>query len=143
MGLAGFGHSRDGKARDRQVQVGLVMINGWPNAHHVINGSLRDCQTLGGVLKDLEKRFGLGRVIFVGDRGTVTIQNLALLRQRGQGYLVGLKSVSRFNMVTRSVPPSSVRTASGSSPLPTTIQHASGTRSLASRSVSRSTKIAS
>jgi hypothetical protein len=43
------------------------------------------------VLKDLEGRFGLGRVIFVGDRGMVTIQNLALLRQRGQGYLVGLK----------------------------------------------------
>jgi transposase len=43
------------------------------------------------VLKDLQERFGLGRVIFVGDRGMVTIQNLAMLRQRGQGYLVGLK----------------------------------------------------
>src|SRR6266436_3199927 len=66
-GLANFGYSRDGKPRNRQVQVGLVMI------------------------KDLQERFGLGRVIFVGDRGMVTIQNLALLRQRGQGYLVGLK----------------------------------------------------
>jgi transposase len=91
VGLAGFGHSRDGKARNRQVQLGLVMINGWPIAHHVFNGSLRDCQTLPGVLKDLQQRFGLGRVIFVSDRGMVTIQNLALLRQRGQGYLVGLK----------------------------------------------------
>jgi hypothetical protein len=43
------------------------------------------------LLKDLQERFGLGRVIFVGDRGMVTIQNLAVLRQRGQGYLVGLK----------------------------------------------------
>jgi transposase len=91
VGLAGFGHSRDGKPRNRQVQVGLVMINGWPIAHHVFNGSLRDCQTLESVLKDLQQRFGLGRVIFVGDRGMVTIQNLAILRQRGQGYLVGLK----------------------------------------------------
>jgi transposase len=91
VGLAGFGHSRDGKPRNRQVQLGLVMINGWPIAHHVFNGSLRDCQTLEGVLKDLQQRFGLGRVIFVSDRGMVTIQNLALLRQRGQGYLVGLK----------------------------------------------------
>ena len=30
-------------------------------------------------------------MIFVGDRKMVTIQNLALLRERGQGYLVGLK----------------------------------------------------
>jgi hypothetical protein len=91
VGLAGFGYSRDGKPRNRQVQVGLVMINGWPIAHHVFEGSLRDSQTVEKVLKDLQGRFGLGRVIFVGDRGMVTIQNLALLRQRGQGYLVGLK----------------------------------------------------
>jgi transposase len=90
-GLANFGYSRDGKARNRQVQVGLVMINGWPIAHHVFDGSLRDSATVEMVLKDLQERFGLGRVIFVGDRGMVTIQNLALLRQRGQGYLVGLK----------------------------------------------------
>ena len=91
VGLAGFGYSRDGKARNRQVQVGLVMINGWPSAHHVFDGSLRDSASVEMVLKDLQERFGLGRVIFVGDRGMVTIQNLALLRQRGQGYLVGLK----------------------------------------------------
>lgn len=91
VGLAGFGHSRDGKPRNRQLQVGLVMINGWPIAHHVFDGSLRDCATVEAVLKDLQERFGLGRVIFVGDRGMVTIQNLALLRERGQGYLLGLK----------------------------------------------------
>ena len=43
--LADFGFSRDGKPRNRQVQVGLVMINGWPIAHHVFDGSLRDCAT--------------------------------------------------------------------------------------------------
>lgn len=90
-GLADFGYSRDGKGRNRQVQVGLVMINGWPIAHHVFDGSLPDSETVEIVLKDLRQRFGLRRVIFVGDRGMVTIQNLALLRQREQGYLVGLK----------------------------------------------------
>ena len=90
-GLADFGYSRDGKRRNRQVQVGLVMINGWPIAHHVFDGSLPDSETVETVLKDLRQRFGLRRVIFVGDRGMVTIQNLALLRQREQGYLVGLK----------------------------------------------------
>src|SRR5271165_276567 len=90
-GLADFGYSRDGKSRNRQVQVGLVMINGWPIAHHVFDGSLRDAETVESVLKDLQQRFGLRRVILVSDRGMVTIQNLALLRQLGQGYLVGLK----------------------------------------------------
>jgi transposase len=90
-GLADFGYSRDSKPHNRQVEVGLVMINGWPIAHHVFEGSVRDSETLEQVLNDLQERFGLRRVIFVGDRGMVTLQNLALLRQRGQGYLVGLK----------------------------------------------------
>ena len=88
-GLADFGYSRDGKRRNRQVQVGLVMINGWPIAHHVFDGSLPDGETVETVLKDLRQRFGLRRVIFVGDRGMVSIQNLALLRQRDRVTSLG------------------------------------------------------
>jgi transposase len=46
--------------------------------------------TVPQVLEDLEQRFGLRRIVFVGDRGMVTADNLALLQRRGQGYLVGL-----------------------------------------------------
>lgn len=89
-GLALHGHSRDGKPRNRQVLVGLVMIEGWPIAHHVFHGNLRDSTTVEKVFQDLEARFGLRRVVFVGDRGMVTSENLERLRSRGQGYLVGL-----------------------------------------------------
>ena len=89
-GLAEHGHSRDGKPRNRQVLVGVVMIDGWPIAHHVFEGSQRDSSTVETVIRDIEKRLGLGRVIFVGDRGMVTSANIELLRSRGQGYLVGL-----------------------------------------------------
>src|ERR1700745_2365257 len=40
-------------------------------------------------LSDLERRFGLKRVVFVGDRGMVTSDNLDLLRGHGHGYIVG------------------------------------------------------
>jgi transposase len=90
-GFARHGHSRDGKARNRQVLVGLVMIDGWPIAHYVFQGNLRDSSTVESVLQDLQKRFGLRRVVLVGDRGMVTSDNLDLLRSHGQGYLVGLK----------------------------------------------------
>jgi transposase len=89
-GLAKHGHSRDGKPRNRQVLVGMVMIDGWPIAHHVFEGNQRDCSTVESVLKDLEERFGLGRVVFVGDRGMVTAKNIDLLRSCQQGYVVGL-----------------------------------------------------
>lgn len=90
-GLAKHGYSRDGKPRNRQVLVGVVMVNGWPIAHQVFPGNVPDAQTVKGVLEDLERRFGLRRVVFVGDRGMVTTDNLAWLRQRGHGYLVGLQ----------------------------------------------------
>jgi transposase len=88
--LARHGHSRDGKPRNRQVLVGLVMVDGWPITHHVFQGNWRDSTTVAQVLGDIEKRFGLRRVVFVGDRGMVTAENIALLEKKGQGYVVGL-----------------------------------------------------
>lgn len=90
LGLAKHGRSRDGQPRNRQVLVGVVMIDGWPIAHHVFEGNQRDASTVETVLKDLEERFGLRRVVFVGDRGMVTSKNIELLRSCQQGYVVGL-----------------------------------------------------
>jgi len=89
-GLAMHGHSRDGKPRNRQILVGQVMIDGWPIAHHVFEGNKRDSVTVPQVLDDIQQRFGLRRVVFVGDRGMVTSDNIDLLRSREQGYVVGL-----------------------------------------------------
>jgi transposase len=83
------GHSRDGKPRNPQVLVGLVMVDGWPIAHHVFEGNRRDAMTVSEVVIDLERRFGLKRVVFVGDRGMVTSQNLNDLRGSGHGYIIG------------------------------------------------------
>ena len=88
-GIGANGHSRDGKPRNPQVLVGLVMVDGWPIAHHVFEGNRRDAKTVPDVLRDLEQRFGLERVVFVGDRGMVTSQNIDDLRASGHGYIVG------------------------------------------------------
>lgn len=107
-GMARHGYSRDGKPRHRQVLVGLVLINGWPIAHHVFRGDLRDEKTVRGVLEDLEARFGLRRVVFVGDRGMVTADNLVMLKERGQGYLVGLQRRRReevYRLIERATGP--------------------------------------
>lgn len=88
--LATHGYSRDNKPRKRQVLVGVVLVQGWPLAHHVFRGNQRDAKTVAQVLEDLEKRFKIRRLIFVGDRGMVTTVNLELLRERNQGYVVGL-----------------------------------------------------
>jgi transposase len=89
--LAKHGHSRDGKPRNVQVVIGVVMVDGWPIAHHVWAGNTRDSTTVKTVIDDLTKRFQFRRIVFVGDRGMVTESTLVSLQEHeGHGFLVGM-----------------------------------------------------
>ncbi len=89
--FAKHGYSRDGKPQNVQVVVGMVMVAGWPIAHHVWPGNRLDVTTVREVLDDLRRRFDFQRVVFVGDRGMVSDANLTAIEDDGHGYLVGLK----------------------------------------------------
>jgi transposase len=89
--FAKHGHSRDGKPHNVQVIVGVVMVAGWPIAHHVWAGNEVDHQTVQRAIRDLHQRFGFNRLVFVGDRGMVTNDNLEAITTEKHGYLVGLK----------------------------------------------------
>jgi transposase len=90
--MAKHGYSRDGKSRNVQVVVGVVMVAGWPIAHHVWAGNTRDSKTVAEVVKDLTQRFQFRRAVFVGDRGMVTEKNLDVLQTaEGEwGFLLGM-----------------------------------------------------
>src|SRR5262245_2930885 len=90
-GFAKHGYSRDGQPHNVQVVVGIVMVAGWPIAHHVFAGNRRDQDTVQEVVRDLHQRFGFQRVVFVGDRGMVTEENVDALTAAKHGYLVGVK----------------------------------------------------
>lgn len=90
--IAKHGYSRDGRPRNVQIVVGVVMVAGWPIAHHVWPGNTRDSTTVQEVIADLTARFNFRRVVFVGDRGMVTEKNVAALTNAdGEwGFLVGM-----------------------------------------------------
>ena len=88
--LRRHGHSKDGKPRQVQVVLGVVMANGFPIAHHVFEGNRAEKSTLRDVLTDVDRRFGLGHVLVVADRGLVSPDNLAYLAQSKFRYLLGL-----------------------------------------------------
>jgi transposase len=90
-GFAKHGHSRDSKPHNVQVIVAVVVVSGWPIAHHVWAGNEVDHTTVGKAIADLHRRFGFKRLVFVGDRGMVTEDNLEAITAGGHGYLVGLK----------------------------------------------------
>jgi len=89
--MARHGYSRDHKRRNVQVIVGVVMVAGWPITHHVWEGNRRDASTVLEVLRDLKQRFDFQRVVFVGDRGMVSEDNLDEVLEQGHGYLVGVR----------------------------------------------------
>ena len=88
--FAKHGYSRDTKPHNVQVVVGVVMVSGWPIAHHVWPGNRIDHDTVQEVIRDLHTRFGFGRIVFAGDRGMVTAENLESLKRDHQGFVVGL-----------------------------------------------------
>src|SRR4051812_13195054 len=47
--------------------------------------------TVQEVITDLRKRFEFGRLVFVGDRGMVTDENIESIRKDEHGFLVGIK----------------------------------------------------
>ena len=71
--LARRGHSRDGKKGTLQIVFGLLCTStGCPVAVEVFEGSTSDPNTVASQVAKLRQRFGLKRVVLVGDRGMLT-----------------------------------------------------------------------
>jgi len=71
--LAKRGYSRDGKQGKLQIEFGLLCDrNGCPVAVEVFSGNTADPATLGVQIDKLRARFGLSKVVLVGDRGMLT-----------------------------------------------------------------------
>ncbi len=88
--LRRHGHSRDGKRRNVQVLLGTVMVDGFPIASHIFEGNRKDATTVKEVLSDIRERFGLKKIIFVGDRGMLRASNVQWFQSLEQTrYLLG------------------------------------------------------
>ena len=71
--LAKRGYSRDGKRGKLQIVFGLLCDrHGCPVAVEVFDGNTADPKTLAAQIDKLRGRFGLNRVVLVGDRGMLT-----------------------------------------------------------------------
>ena len=72
--LAKLGHSRDGKRDKPQIVFGLLCsADGCPVAVEVFDGDTSDAATLAAQVEKVRERFGIQRVVWVGDRGMITV----------------------------------------------------------------------
>jgi transposase len=90
------GYSRDKRPDAEQVVIGLVMSrDGIPIAHHVFEGNRTDKTTVGEVIKDLRERFSITEIVFVGDRGMLTVENIDTVKSKGNNYILGMQKRNR------------------------------------------------
>jgi transposase len=88
--LARRGYSRDHRPDCKQVCIGLVVSKcGMPLGYEVFAGNRVDVTTLQEIVQTMERRYGRADRIWVGDRGMVSAENIAFLKQSGRRYIIG------------------------------------------------------
>ena len=92
--LARFGYSRDGRRDRLQIVIGLLCAaDGCPIAIEVFDGDVGDPRTLEAQITKMKDRFGLSRVVLVGDRGMLTAARIeAELRPAGFDWITALRA---------------------------------------------------
>ena len=91
--LVQFGHNRDGDKLPIIVYGVMTDGEGRPIAVEVYAGNTGDPTTVGDQVEKLRERFGLARVVLVGDRGMLTQPQLDKLQKHpGLGWITALTS---------------------------------------------------
>ncbi len=92
--LAQFGYSRDGKPHKLQIVFGVLCTKeGCPIAVEVFAGNTADPSTLKVQIDKLRQRFGLRRVVLVGDRGMITQARITEeLQPAGLDWITALRA---------------------------------------------------
>jgi Transposase DDE domain len=83
--LAARGYSRDGKKGKLQIEYGLLTDpEGRPVAVRVFEGSTADPAAFTAIVTVMREKFGLAKMVMVGDRGMITSARIAALNQPEQ-----------------------------------------------------------
>jgi len=92
--LLALGYSRDGRRGTLQIVYGLLCDRaGRPVAIELFPGGVHDDKTLPAQIAKLRKRFGIGTLVLIVDRGMTTKANLATLAAAdGIGWITALKA---------------------------------------------------
>jgi transposase len=96
------GYSKDHRPDLMQMIVGVVIdAAGRPVCSEMWPGNTADVSVLVPVIDRLRRRFGIGRVCVVADRGMISAPTIAALEERGLEYVLGARE--RTDSLVRTV----------------------------------------
>lgn len=102
--LIKMGYNRDGKPGEPQIVYGLLCASdGCPVAIEVFSGNTADPTAFTAQVNTIRKRFGISRVVLVGDRGMITSKRIDedLRDVEGLDWITALRNDSIKKLVER------------------------------------------
>jgi hypothetical protein len=96
VSLAQYGKSKEKRYDRKIVSIGLLVTrDGVPIGHEVFPGNTHDAKAFTALMASLKGRFQIGRVMLCADRGMVSDEILATLREEKVEYVVGSRMTQR------------------------------------------------
>ena len=90
--LRRLGFSKDGKARNPQILLGLLVgIDGQPLAYEVFAGNRFEGHTLIPVVEVFKKKYNLPSLIIIADAGLLSKENIEKLQQQNYPFVIGAR----------------------------------------------------
>ena len=90
--LGEYGHAKDHRPDLKQMVVGVVLDGeGHPLCSEMWPGNVADVTTLVPLVDRLQKRFGVGKVCIVADRGMISAKVMREVEKRGWEYILGAR----------------------------------------------------
>lgn len=90
--LKRFGYSKDNKTDCVQVILALILNeNKVPIGYEIFPGNTYEGHTVEKTIEDLKTKFDIDKIVFIGDRGILSKDNLKKISQSGNEYIVKAK----------------------------------------------------
>lgn len=88
--LRKMGFSKDGKAQNPQIVLGLLVSKGgYPLAYEMFEGNKFEGKTMLPVIEGFKQRYQLGSLVVVADAGLLSNDNISSLVQAGHTFILG------------------------------------------------------
>ena len=102
--LRKVGFSKDGKAQNPQILLGLLVgLNGYPIGYEIFEGNKFEGYTFIPVLEKYQKILKLNKPVIVADAGLLSKENIEILEEKGYKYILGGKIKNETEYIRRQI----------------------------------------
>lgn len=102
--LRKIGFSKDGKAQNPQIVLGLlVSTGGYPLAFEMFEGNKFEGQTMLPVIEKFKAKYQIKNIVIVADAGLLSNENIQALKQLNYQFILGARIKNETNQLQRQI----------------------------------------